>query len=222
MWRWNIAFKIYHLPAKLVCLKVQKKPYLVYFLDFRKWNKTLGSLWLQTCCTYNLKYSEHQSFSLITAWWRLFFATLRQCLFPAFSGDFSLEAHNSPHSAHICNASNLQIIIGEWKRVYKLKCTSKSALMKSYQCVPSVVWFAYKWHNILTLFGLYLRGVNIPLSALSRHCDTRKQDANWREESIFMWRLTFNYVWGIRLGGGPRNVWKQHFAQQQLWRQRRM
>lgn len=89
--------------------------------------------------------------------------------------------------------------------------------MKSYQCVPRAVLFAYKWHNIITLSGVYLGGVNISLSALSRRCDTRKRDANWREESIFMWRLTFNYVWGggggIRLGGAPRNVWKQHFAE---------
>lgn len=118
--------------------------------------------------------------------------------------------------------SNLQVIIGEWKGVYKLKCTSKSAVMKSYQSIPDAVLFAYKWHNIITLFGLYLGGVNILLSALSRCCDTRRRDANWREESIFMWRLTFNYVCEIRLGGGPRNVWKQHLAEQQLRRQTRM
>lgn len=75
--------------------------------------------------------------------------------------------------------------------------------MKSYQCVPCAVLFAYKWHNIITLSGLYLEGVNISLSASSCCRDTRKRDANWREESIFMWRLTFNYVWGIRLGVAP-------------------
>lgn len=50
--------------------------------------------------------------------------------------------------------SNLQIIIGEWKGVYKLKCTSKSAVMKYYQSIPCAVLFAYKWHNIITLSGL--------------------------------------------------------------------
>lgn len=108
--------------------------------------------------------------------------------------------------------SNLQIIIGEWKRVYKLKCTSKSAVMKSYQCVPSAILFAYKWHNLLTLFGLYLEGVNISLSALSRCRDTRKQDANWREGSIFTWRLTFNYVWGDQIRWWPQKCLKTTFC----------